>query len=118
MPGIDLAVEESHAQHAFNYYTIRVRESNSMRDHLAHNLAAQGIATAIYYPLSLHLQDALKYLGCGPGDFPVSERAQGEVLSLPMYPELQPDQIAKIAESIKGVLSRGKTLAKVKPVKR
>jgi len=106
MPKIDLPLEEPGMQHAFNYYTIRVRESNTMRDHLAHDLAAEGIATAIYYPLSLHLQDALKYLGYGPGEFPESERAQGEVLSLPMFPELQPDQVTRIAEIIKRVLNR------------
>jgi len=118
VPGIDLPVEEPYAQHAFNYYTIRIRESNSARDRLADELADQGIATAIYYPLSLHLQDALKYLGYGPGDFPESERTQGEVLSLPMFPELQPEQIARVAGVIKRVLSRVKTLAMVKPAKR
>jgi dTDP-4-amino-4,6-dideoxygalactose transaminase len=106
VPGIDLPVEEPYAQHAFNYYTIRIRKSNSERDRLAYELAAQGIATAIYYPLSLHLQDALKYLGYGPGDFPESEQAQGEVLSLPMFPELQPDQVTRVAQTIKHVVNR------------
>ena len=105
LPGIDLPFDEPNSQHAFNYYTIRVRESNSTRDNLARELAAQGIATAIYYPLSLHLQDALKGAGYGHGDFPESERAQREVLSLPMFPELQPDQITSILEIIKHVLS-------------
>jgi dTDP-4-amino-4,6-dideoxygalactose transaminase len=109
LPGIDLPFDEPNSQHAFNYYTIRVRESNSTRDHLARELAAQGIATAIYYPLSLHLQDALKSAGYGHGDFPESERAQREVLSLPMFPELQPDQITSIVEIIKHVLSRVKS---------
>ena len=109
LPGIDLPFDEPNSQHAFNYYTIRVRESNSTRDNLARELAAQGIATAIYYPLSLHLQDALKGAGYGHGDFPESERAQREVLSLPMFPELQPDQITSIVEIIKHVLSRVKS---------
>jgi len=108
VPGIDLPVEEPSAQHAFNYYTIRIRASNSRRDRLAYELAAQGIATAIYYPLSLHLQDALKYLGYGAGDFPESERAQGEVLSLPMHPELQPEQIARVAKTIKRFVDRNR----------
>jgi dTDP-4-amino-4,6-dideoxygalactose transaminase len=109
VPGIALPADEPYGQHAFNYYTIRVKESNGARDNLARDLAAQGIATAVYYPLSLHLQDALKYLGYGRGDFPESERAQQEVLSLPMFPELQPDQITGIAEIIKSVLSRVKS---------
>ncbi|GAI43951.1 unnamed protein product, partial [marine sediment metagenome] len=63
-------------------------------------LTAQGIATAIYYPLSLHLQEVYKSLGYKLGDFPNSEQAQEEVLSLPMYPELSEEQIEEIAKAI------------------
>ena len=103
---IYLPVEELHAQHNFNYYIIRIREPNSVRNRLPNDLDSQGIATAIYYPLSLHMQDALKYLGYGPGDFPESEQAQREVLSLPMFPELQPDQVVRVAQTIKHIVNR------------
>lgn len=87
--------------HVFNYYTIRVRNSCGDRDRLREYLGSQGIATAIYYPLSLHLQEVYKPLGYKSGNFPESERAQKEVLSLPMYPELTEGQIEEIAEAIR-----------------
>ena len=76
-------------------------ESQSIRDKLREHLGREGIATAIYYPLSLHLQEIYKPLGYKPGDFPESEKAQEEVLSLPMYPELKNEQIEEIAQAIK-----------------
>jgi dTDP-4-amino-4,6-dideoxygalactose transaminase len=94
--------------HVFNYYTIRIRGSGANRDKLQQALTSRGIATAIYYPLSLHLQPVYKYLGYQEGELPESERAQGQVLSLPMFPELQPVQITKVVEVIKLVLNRVK----------
>ncbi|HIE16640.1 MAG TPA: DegT/DnrJ/EryC1/StrS family aminotransferase [Dehalococcoidia bacterium] len=86
--------------HIFNYYTVRLVDSRA-RSALQEYLAAQGIATAIYYPLSLHLQDVYKPLGGKPGDFPESEQAQETVLSLPIYPELGDKEIERICEAIK-----------------
>ena len=82
--------------HVFNYYTIRLQNRSKLQNHLS----ARGIATAIYYPLSLHLQEVYKPLGYKAGDFPESEQAQEEVLSLPIYPELRNDEIQEIAEVI------------------
>lgn len=87
-------------RHVFNYYTIHLN-SKSSRDKLKEFLGSQGVATAIYYPLSLHLQEVYKPLGYKPGDFPQSEHAQEEVLSLPMYPELEDQQIERIVGLIK-----------------
>jgi dTDP-4-amino-4,6-dideoxygalactose transaminase len=64
-----------------------------MNEKLQEYLASQGIATIIYYPFSLHLQEVYKSLGCKTGDFPESEKAQKEVLSLPIYPELKENEI-------------------------
>ena len=55
----------------------------------------------VYYPLSLHLQEVYRSLGYKAGDFPVSEQAQEEVLSLPMFPELKEEQIREVAEVIR-----------------
>ncbi|MBA7663934.1 dTDP-3-amino-3,4,6-trideoxy-alpha-D-glucose transaminase [subsurface metagenome] len=97
------------SHHIFNYYTIRLDSSNHQspitrlsRDKLREHLNAKGIATAIYYPLSLHLQQVYKSLGYKPGDFPESEEAQQEVLSLPMYPEMSEEQVVKVVDGIKG----------------
>jgi len=89
----------SYGYPVFSYYTIRLN-SRLSRDKLGEFLGSQGVATAIYYPLSLHLQEVYKPLGYKPGDFPQSEGAQGEVLSLPMYPELEDQEIEEIAKQI------------------
>ena len=87
-------------QHIFNYYTIRLQNGKSRRDKLQKYLGARGIATAVYYPLSLHLQQVYKPLGYKSGNFPESEQAQDEVLSLPLYPELTAEQIETVARAI------------------
>ena len=58
------------------------------RDKLRAHLSARGIDSVVYYPLSLHLQPAFSELGYGTGDLPCAEKAQQEVLSLPLYPEM------------------------------
>ena len=90
-----------YSYHVFNYYTIRLRAYRGGRERLREHLTAQGIATAIYYPLSLHLQQVCESLGYQLGNFPESEHAQEEVLSLPMYPELSEEQVERIAGAIR-----------------
>jgi dTDP-4-amino-4,6-dideoxygalactose transaminase len=87
--------------HVFNYYTIRIEKRKLNREKLQKHLSDRGIATAIYYPLSLHLQPAYAALDYQPGDLAQSELAQEEVLSLPIYPELDEEQIEIVVESIK-----------------
>ncbi|HEU5041177.1 MAG TPA: DegT/DnrJ/EryC1/StrS family aminotransferase, partial [Gemmatimonadales bacterium] len=70
--------------HIYNQYTIRVPR----RDELQAWLKARGIATAIYYPLPLHLQPCFADLGYRQGSLPVSEAAATSVISLPVYPEM------------------------------
>jgi len=74
--------------HAFHQYTIRSRE----RDALRRFLEQEGVGTEVYYPIPLHLQRCFQNWGGCPGDFPEAERAAAEVLSLPLYPELTPEQ--------------------------
>ena len=99
--GIQPHLIESFANPSFNYYTIRVIDPRLSRDKLREFLTSHGVQSMVYYPLSLHLQSAYKYLGCKLGDFPESEKAQKEVLSLPMYPELSMTQVGQIVEAIK-----------------
>lgn len=82
-----------------NQYTIRV--AGGRRDALAEFLKARGVGSGIYYPVPLHLQDCFAYLGYREGDFPESERACREVLSLPVFPELRPEQRARVVHSIR-----------------
>jgi dTDP-4-amino-4,6-dideoxygalactose transaminase len=82
--------------HAFNYYVIRAERRDALKTHLA----AAGVQSEIYYPIPLHLQPCFSYLGYRRGDFPVAEKAAGEVLALPLYPELTEAQQAAVVESI------------------
>jgi dTDP-4-amino-4,6-dideoxygalactose transaminase len=96
--GIVLPHEAPGSRHVWHQYVIRVRR----RDELRAFLASRAIGSEIYYPVPLHLQEALKSLGYRAGDFPESERAAGEVLALPIFPELREDEqqavVAAIAE--------------------
>ncbi len=90
-----------YVEDSFNYYTIRIKEK---RDAVLTHLKENGIAAAIYYPLCLHLQEVYKSPGHGLGDFPVAEKLQNEVLSLPMYPELEKKEMEEVVTQIKEVL--------------
>lgn len=87
-----------YANHSFNYYTIRV--PNGRRDRMKEYLLSKGISTEIYYPLCLHLQDVYKSLGFKRGAFPIAEKLQEEVLSLPVYPELTENTINEALKNI------------------
>ena len=75
---------------------------HSDREGLQAHLGAQGIGTAIHYPIPLHLQKAYRSLGYRLGDFPVTESVAPQILSLPMYAQLRPEQQQKVAEAIGG----------------
>ncbi len=77
-------------RHVFNQYIVRV--ADHQRDSLLRHLKQNNVGCDIYYPIPLHLQECLAFLGYREGDFPVSEKASQEVLALPIYPELQPEQ--------------------------
>ncbi len=80
----------------YHQYTITVPE----RDKLQKFLAENNIGSAIFYPKPLHLQDCFSELGYRPGDLPIAERLCNEVLSLPIYPELAPDQVECVAKTV------------------
>lgn len=78
-------------------YTIRTKDRNKLQEFLTRS----GISSAVYYPLPVHLQKALKYLGYKRGDFPNAQRCASEVLSLPMYPELRETEVRYICAKIR-----------------
>lgn len=80
----------------YHQYTVTVPE----RDKLQKFLAENNIGSAIFYPKPLHLQDCFSDLGYKPGDLPIAERLCNDVLSLPIYPELVPDQVEYAAKTV------------------
>jgi dTDP-4-amino-4,6-dideoxygalactose transaminase len=92
-----LPVVASGNVHVYNQFTIRTPK----RDELSAYLTRHGIGNRIYYPVPLHLQECYQVLGYHKGDFPVSEQLAQEVLSLPIYPELTPDQLQYVVDTMK-----------------
>ena len=86
--------------HVYNQYVIRT----DRRDALQAHLSEQGIATAIYYPLGLHLQGCFSALGHREGDLPETEKASREVLALPVYPELTEAQQRRVVDTVAAFL--------------
>lgn len=68
-------------------------------DKLAQQLREKGVPTARFYPVPMHLQNAVKHLGHQPGDFPITEDTARKIISLPMHPYLSTDQINTIARA-------------------
>jgi dTDP-4-amino-4,6-dideoxygalactose transaminase len=87
--------------HTYHQFTVRVQA----RDDVAAFLREEGIATAVYYPVPLHLQRAYEHLGVPEGSFPIAERAAREVLSLPIFPEMEDDEIAVVARALERAAS-------------
>jgi dTDP-4-amino-4,6-dideoxygalactose transaminase len=102
--GLVLPFEPSWSRAVYHLYVVRVQD----RQELQTSLKAAGVGTGIHYPIPLHLQKAYAGLGYGKGDFPVAEKVAPEILSLPMYPQLDPNDQQKVAQTLKeclGVLS-------------
>lgn len=97
-----LPYEPSWSRAVYHLYVIRTRE----RDDMMNYLKAAGIGTGIHYPIPLHLQKAYALLNYGSADFPVATQAAAEIISLPMFPQLTPDQQAKVAAEIDAFTSQ------------
>jgi dTDP-4-amino-4,6-dideoxygalactose transaminase len=100
---ISLLQGHPEARSAHAVYTLRVK--NGRRDELARHLDSRGVGTAVYYRTPLHLQPALAGSKLAPGALPESERAAGEVLSLPLFPELRPEQQEHVIASVREFFS-------------
>jgi dTDP-4-amino-4,6-dideoxygalactose transaminase len=101
--GVPTPEAVSYSRHVYHIYAIRTET----RDSLQQMLHDQGIQTGIHYPIPVHLLPAYADLGHGPGDFPCSESAANEVLSLPMFAELNDDHIETVAAAVREGLHAG-----------
>jgi dTDP-4-amino-4,6-dideoxygalactose transaminase len=95
--GVVLPFVDERGTHIYHQYVIRATRRNQLRDFLN----SHKIGSEIYYPLPLHLQESLKFLGYKKGDFPVAERAAEEVLALPIYPDMRDDEAETVVEAIR-----------------
>jgi len=102
--GLTPPCRRSENVHTYHQYTVRVAVGR--RDALRAFLADRGVASGIYYPGPLHLEEAYRYLGYREGDFPEAERAAREVLSLPVMPELREDQREYVARSVRAFFGK------------
>jgi dTDP-4-amino-4,6-dideoxygalactose transaminase len=95
--GVEVLGEQPYARAVFHLFVVR----HARRDALAAALRERGVGTLVHYPIPLHLQPAFAMLGGKPGDLPVAERATGEILSLPLYPELREEQVLVVVEAVR-----------------
>lgn len=93
---VETPVEAAGRRHVYHIYAVRTDD----RDRLQQDLQQEGVQSGLHYPIPVHLQKAHVDLGYTIGDFPVSERAAREVLSLPIYPEMTSDQIEHVAAAV------------------
>ena len=98
---VTVPYEPSWARGVYHLYVIRVQN----RDQLQAHLAQANIASQIHYPTPIHLQKAYVGLGYKQGSFPVSEKAASEILSLPMYPNLELHEQERIVEKVSELFS-------------
>jgi dTDP-4-amino-4,6-dideoxygalactose transaminase len=98
---IVLPQEVQGAHHVWHQYVIR----SARRDALREFLSARKIGSEIYYPVPLHMQEALESLGYTEGEFPEAERAAREVLALPIFPELHEGEQQTVVDAIADFLS-------------
>lgn len=95
-------------QHVFHVYAVRVND----RDQVLAKMGEKGISCAIHYPVPVHRQEAYAFLNHGEGSFPVAERSAKQFLSLPMYPELTPEQIRAVVAALKECVCDVKPMAR------
>lgn len=93
-------------EQSFYVYTIRAEKRNALQAYLKE----KGIASAVYYPVPLYKQPAYKHLGLQPEDFPEAEKAAKEVLSIPMFPEITEEQVARVCETIREFYEQDRTV--------
>jgi dTDP-4-amino-4,6-dideoxygalactose transaminase len=97
--GVVTPAARADCRHVYHVYAVRVPDRDARRAYLQ----SRGIQTGVHYPIPAHLQPACRDLAYGRGDFPVAEQVAAEILSLPIYPELLPEQVIEVADALAGV---------------
>jgi len=113
IPGVIIPQELPGGEGVWNQYTIRLQDvgahsrapNQNYRDEVRQRLQEKGVGSMVYYPLPLHLQPVYQNLGDRQGQFPRSEQACQEVLSLPIFPELSAEAQEQVVYSLKDCLT-------------
>jgi dTDP-4-amino-4,6-dideoxygalactose transaminase len=92
--GVTIPQQPEWSRSVYHLYVVRVQDRAGLQKHLGD----AKIDTGIHYPVPLHLQQAYKHFGYQQGDFPVTEKVASEILSLPMYPQLQTEQQQRVVQ--------------------
>ena len=98
---IGLPFEAPGRRHVYHQYVVRVRD----RDAVQARLSEKGIATAVFYPVPLHLQECFAGLGYREGSFPQAEKAAREVLALPIFAQMTDGEVERVAEELRKALA-------------
>jgi dTDP-4-amino-4,6-dideoxygalactose transaminase len=101
--GVTPIVCREDVEPVYHLYVVQVDD----RDRVGDELGETGVQTGIHYPVPLHLQPAYAHLGHGRGDFPVAEALADRILSLPMFPEMAPEQQERVAATLAQAVARG-----------
>ena len=97
-PGIQTpASPPTDGDHVFHLYCVRAEDRDGLRAHLAE----RGIATAIHYPIPIHLQEAYAHLGWQRGDLPVAEQLADQICSLPLFPAMTDDELDSVIDAVR-----------------
>lgn len=108
LSAVELPTTAADRRHVYNQYTLRIR--GGLRDSVMQEMRAAGVGCAVYYPISLHMQKCFEYLDCRPEDFPESQKASEEVLSLPIFTELTEQQQDRVVDSLSDAVAKCTTL--------
>ncbi len=98
---LEIVSEEESSESVYHLFVVKIKR----RDELKEYLNQKSIVTGIHYPIAIHQTKSFKSLGYNEGDFPISEMACNQILSLPMYPELSADDVCRVSEHIKQFFS-------------
>jgi dTDP-4-amino-4,6-dideoxygalactose transaminase len=94
--GVVAPTAPAHIEHIYHQYVIRAKNRDGLKDYLE----SKGIGSMIYYPVPLHQQVCFEFLGYKTGDLPVTEKAAGDVLALPIFAELKAEEIGEVVREI------------------
>jgi dTDP-4-amino-4,6-dideoxygalactose transaminase len=110
VPGLVTPFEPTWSKAVYHLYVVLVEN----RDELQQHLTEQGIGTGLHYPIPLHQQKGYEYLGFRTGDFPVTEKLAGKILSLPMFPQLQKQQQERVVGAMHQFYGKQTVIAGIK----